>query len=79
MTSFLGYDAYSPSQIAELVQTTGVAKAGLPIAKTLMLGVLAGAFISMGALNFSIVASDTQLPFAIARELGIASLSLPVA
>ena len=76
MASFLGYDAYSPREVAERVEQAGVAKARLPAAKSLMLGVLAGAFIGLGALNFTIVASDPALPFAAGRALGGIAFSL---
>ena len=47
----------------------GVTKARLPLLSTLMLAVLAGAFIGLGALNFMLVRSDPTLGFA-ARQLG---------
>ena len=43
-----GFDAYSPSEIAQRVERIGVAKARLPIHALLMLGLLAGAFIGLG-------------------------------
>ncbi len=76
MDGFLGFDAYSPDQIAERVESLGVTKARLPPLKTLMLGALAGAFIGLGALYFTIVASDTQLSFGVARVLGGLAFSL---
>jgi len=76
MNGFLGFDAYSPDQIAERVESLGVTKARLPILKTLMLGALAGAFIGLGALYFTVVASDTQLSFGVARVLGGLAFSL---
>jgi formate transporter len=76
MDGFLGFDAYSPDQIAERVESLGVTKARLPLLKTVMLGLLAGAFIGMGALYYTIVASDTQLSFGIMRVLGGLTFSL---
>ena len=76
MNGFLGFDAYSPDQIAERVESLGVTKARLPLLKTLMLGALAGAFIGLGALYFTVVASDTQLSFGVARVLGGLAFSL---
>ena len=70
MAEILGFDAFSPKEITEKVQSVGVAKARLPILPTLMLGVLAGGFIGLGALYFALVVSDTQLSFAIARVVG---------
>jgi formate transporter len=66
----LGLDAYSPREISEKVQSLGVSKARLPFLQTAMLGVLAGAFIGLGALFFTIVASDATLGFAATRVLG---------
>jgi formate transporter len=72
----LGLDAYSPREISEKIQSAGVTKARLPILQTAMLGALAGAFIGLGALYFTIVASDGTLSFAITRVLGGVVFSL---
>ena len=45
-----GLDAYKPSEIAQLVETAGVAKATLPLLSLATLGALAGAFIALGAM-----------------------------
>ena len=66
----LGLDAYSPREIAEKVNAVGVTKARLPFLQTAMLGVLAGGFIGLGALFFTLVASDATLGFAATRVLG---------
>lgn len=70
MADLFGFDAFSPTQIAERVATTGVAKARLPVLPMLILGVLAGAFIGLGALYFVIVRSDPALSFALKQVLG---------
>ena len=70
MSDIFGSDAYSPPQIAERVQSVGVAKARLPLLSMLMLSVLAGAFIGLGALYFVIVKSDPTLGFATRQVLG---------
>ena len=72
----LGFDAYSPREIAEKVQLLGAAKARLPFVQTAMLGVLAGAFIGLGALYFTLVAADAKLGFAGTRVLGGFTFSL---
>jgi formate/nitrite transporter len=69
-------DAYSPKQIAEKVETIGVAKARLPVLAVFMLAVLAGGFIGLGALYSVIVAADPALSFATARVLGGVVFSL---
>lgn len=65
-----GTDAYSPTEIAGRVQAIGVAKARLPLRALFVLGVLAGAFIGLGALFFTIVQADASLGFAASRILG---------
>jgi formate transporter len=69
-------DAYSPKEIAGRVKEFCIVKAKLPLLPLSMLGVLAGAFIGLGALMFSLVASDTGLGFAATRLLGGLSFSL---
>ena len=71
-----GFDAYAPKEIAERVEAVCVAKARTPLLSLIMLGVLAGAFIGLGALFYVIVVSDTSLGFAASRVLGGAVFSL---
>lgn len=70
MSDLFGFDAFSPKQIAGRVEEAGVAKARLPIVSMLILSVLAGAFIGLGALYFVIVKSDPALSFALKQILG---------
>jgi formate/nitrite transporter len=76
MSEIFGFDAYAPKEIAERVQTVGVTKARLPLLTQLVLGTLAGGFIGLGALYFTIVASDATLSFAASRLLGGLAFSL---
>jgi formate transporter len=69
-------DAYTPKQIAAKVETLGVTKANLPLVQMAALGVLAGGFIGLGALYFTLVTSDARLSFAVARVLGGVAFSL---
>lgn len=71
-----GYDAFSPAEIAERVERVGVVKARLPFMKLFLLGVLAGAFIGLGALFYTLVVSDAALGFAAGRVLGGVAFSL---
>jgi formate transporter len=71
-----GSDAYAPAQIAERVSAVGVRKARLPWLTQTLLGVLAGAFIGLGALMFTLVASDASLGFAAQRLVGGLAFSL---
>ena len=69
-------DAYSPSEIAYLVENLGVKKATLSAIPTATLGLLAGAYIAFGATLFTLVMTDHQMGFGPARLLGGASFSL---
>lgn len=70
MPALFGSDAYAPQEIAARVREVGVAKARLPLATLALLGVLAGVFVGLGALMFTLVASDATLGFAAQRLLG---------
>lgn len=70
------FDSYSPREIADRVQSVGVVKARLPLLQTVMLGVLAGAFIGLGALYCTLVTSDASLGFAASRLAGGVCFSL---
>jgi len=76
MSSIYGFDAFSPREIAERIDAIGVAKARLPLRSMFLLSVLAGAFIGLGSLMFTLVTSDTQLGFAASRLLGGVVFSL---
>jgi len=76
MSEVFGFDSYAPREIAERVETVGVAKANLPIVSMVALGVLAGGFIGLGALFSTIVLSDPMLGFAISRVLAGVAFSL---
>jgi len=71
-----GFDAYSPREIAARVRETCIVKVRLPLLTLTMLGILAGAFIGLGALYFVIVASDATLGFAAVRIAGGVCFSL---
>jgi formate/nitrite transporter len=47
-------DAYAPAQIAARVHDVGVSKARLPVPTMFVLALLAGAFIALGALFFTV-------------------------
>jgi formate/nitrite transporter FocA (FNT family) len=74
MAEIFGLDAYSPQQNAVHVAEVGVVKARLPRLSLALLGVLAGAFIGLGALTFTLVASEASLGFAVSRLLGALAL-----
>jgi len=76
MAEIFGFDAYAPKEIAERVETIGVAKARLSFFSLLTLGMLAGGFIGLGALYFTLITSDSGLSFAASRVLGGLAFSL---
>ena len=69
-------DAYPPAEIARKVERLGVAKAHADTLTLLVLAVLAGAFISLGALLFTVVVTGSSLGFGPTRLLGGVSFSL---
>jgi formate transporter len=70
------FDAYKPAQIALRVEAAGVAKARLDFVTTLMLSVLAGAYISFGALFFTIAVTGSELGWGPTQLLGGIAFSL---
>ncbi len=70
------FDAYAPQQIADRVNDFALVKARMPLLTLWMLGMLAGAFIGLGAMLFALVASDASLGFAAKRLLGGVAFSL---
>jgi formate transporter len=70
MSELYGLDAYAPAEIARRIETVGVTKARLAMLPLLMLGLLAGTFIGLGALLFTLVKSDPTLGFATSAVLG---------
>jgi formate transporter len=73
------FNAYSPAEIQEAVETVGVKKANMPLLPSFMLAVVAGGSIGLGAMYYTIVASDPDLSFATVRVLGGLVFSLGLA
>ena len=70
------FDAYAPPEIAARVRAFSVAKARLPLTSLVLLGLLAGAYIGLGALVYTLVAADATLGFAASRFGGGLAFSL---
>lgn len=74
------FDAYAPAEVAQRVRDVGVAKAAAPLTTTFMLALLAGAFIALGALFFTITittgASAAPAPYGLVRLAGGMTFSL---
>lgn len=58
-----GLDAYKPVEITRRIEEAGVAKAGLGLVPLVTLGVLAGMFISFGALFYLAVLAGADAAF----------------
>ncbi|MDH4113163.1 MAG: formate/nitrite transporter family protein [Actinomycetota bacterium] len=71
-----GMEAFAPAEIAALVETRGVTKANAPIVTTFVLGVLAGAFIALGAVLATMIGTGSELGFGITRWLAGIGFSL---
>jgi formate transporter len=71
-----GMDAFAPKDIAQLVETRGVAKANAPTVTTFVLGVLAGAFIGLGAVLSTTIATGSSLGYGPTKWLAGIGFSL---
>jgi len=76
MSMFPSFDAYTPREIAQRVQDVCQVKSRMTFLQLLMLGILAGGFIGLGALCSVLVLSDASLGFAASRVLGGVVFSL---
>ena len=70
MTVEPSFDALMPPDMATKIEAVGVTKASLPLARMVPLGVLAGAFIGLGAHFSTVVTADTSMSPGISRLLG---------
>ena len=70
------FDAYTPAQIAERIETAGIAKARLGLVAMFTLAVLAGAFIAFGGSLFLVATTDPQMGYGPTRLLGGLAFSL---
>jgi len=64
------FEAYSPAEVQEAIETVGVKKTKMPFLPSFTLAVVAGGAIALGALYYNIVVSDPSLGFAATRLLG---------
>ncbi|MEI8015033.1 MAG: formate/nitrite transporter family protein [Nitrospira sp.] len=72
-------DAYAPAQIAMRVREVGVTKAAMPVLTMFVLAVLAGAFIALGALFYTVTMTTGKgvaVPFGLHRLAGGVAFSL---
>jgi len=69
-------DTLLPPDMALKAEQIGAAKAAMPATKTFVLAILAGAFIALGAVFFTVVTTGVAIPFGTARLLGGVVFSL---
>ncbi len=63
-------DAYPPPAVAERSEVVGVNKGKLNTLSTILLGILAGVFIGLGAMFCTVVTTDAGLGFGLTKLLG---------
>jgi formate/nitrite transporter len=69
-------DAHPPGRIAELVEGVGVRKARLALLPMALLGILAGVYIAVGAMLYTLVMTDPAASLGLARWIGGLAFSL---
>ena len=69
-------DALMPAEMAAKAEQVGVTKANMPLHRLVPLGLLAGAFIALGANFSAVVTADTGISPGISRLLGGVVFSL---
>lgn len=70
------FDAYSPREIAGIVENIGVAKAKLDFWSMFVLSILGGVFVALGSELFIFVTHDSQFSFGFTNFLGGLAYSL---
>ncbi len=68
--AFPPFDALLPPAMARRAEEAGMAKVAMPLPRMVLLGVLAGAFIGLGAMFSTVVTASSGLPFGVNRLLG---------
>ena len=69
-------DAFTPAQIAHKVKTLGINKAATPLLPLIVLSLMAGAFISLGAMYYTVVMTNPSDVYGAAKMLGGIAFSL---
>jgi formate transporter len=69
-------DPHSPADVADRLQTIGVTKARMATSKIILLAILAGAFISLGAMYYTVVMTEPSTSWGASRMLGGIAFSL---
>jgi len=69
-------DVVPPARIAALVEQVGVRKSQLPVLQTLVLAILAGAFIAFGGMAYTVAVTGSEWGYGPTRLLGGLAFSL---
>ncbi len=69
-------DAHPPAAMAQKAEAVGVTKGKLNTLSTVLLGILAGVFIGLGAMFCTLVTTDAGLGFGLTKLLGGLAFSL---
>jgi formate/nitrite transporter len=69
-------DAYTPDDIARKVESMGIRKAHADTLTLLVLAMLAGSFIAIGSIFYTVVITDSQMGYGVTRLMGGLSFSL---
>ncbi len=69
-TEITGVDAYTPAEMEDKAEKMAIKKATMPLVPCFLLAVVAGGFIGLGGMYFTIVLADSSLSFAVQRVLG---------
>lgn len=72
----ISFEALAPAAIEAKAEELGVTKTAMSFKQSFLLSIMAGAFISMGAMYFCLVVGDPNLPFAVQRVFGACLFSL---
>lgn len=72
----VGVDAYTPAEMEDKAEKTGIKKATMPLLPSFLLAMVAGGAIGLGGMYFCIVLADGSLSFAVQRVLGGTVFSL---
>ena len=69
-------DAFTPAEVAARVKTLGVSKANMPLLQIMVLSLMAGAFISFGAMYYTMVMTQPSAAYGASKMLGGIAFSL---
>jgi len=74
MSDLSSIDAYSPAEVAARVRDVGVAKVRRDRLGVFLLALLAGAFIALAAVLFTVVVTGSTVGYGVARLPGKRSI-----